>query len=456
MGNTAFSDAQVHPLLSQEPYQAYTYAYPHKHAYRTFAEPKALQEVWQAENRQQLFAYVHIPFCNYRCGFCNLFALGAPSAALVDAYVPALVRQMQSVANALGAHRFTRFALGGGTPSYLTAEQLRELFAQLHQHFQIDTRSIPAGVEIAPEGATRDRIRLFDEVGIDRISMGVQSFNDAELAALARPKQSEQVVAAIDTMRSHSSAEINLDLIYGTPGQTLHSFEQTLRSTLALAPDELYLYPLYVRKLTGLTKLKAKPDSQVAAVVDKLSLYQLACDLLQAEGFTQISTRQFKRPSPKNAAATPMPADYSCQTDGMIGLGAGARSYTQALHYSVDYAVARAPTSAIIAQFNQADAEYFAAAHHGFELNIDEQRRRYVMQSLLQWPGLQLANYQQRFGASAMADFSILQELVALQLARLDQGVLQLTTAGMARADAIGPSLYSDAVKQRIADYELR
>ncbi len=452
MTSTALSLDQAHPLLHQDPYQAYTYAYPHKHAYRSFAAAKSLAQIWQAEDRQQLFAYVHIPFCNYRCGFCNLFALGAPSAELVDAYLPALARQMYAVARALGEHRFTRFALGGGTPSYLSADQLRQLFDQLHQHFQIDTQRIPAAVEIAPEGATVDRIQLFQLLGIDRISMGVQSFNDAELAALARPKQSVQVINAVETMRAHSNAQINLDLIYGTPGQTLTSFEQTLRSTLALAPDELYLYPLYVRHLTGLAKRNAKSSTLQSAEHSKLALYQLACEILQAEGYTQISTRQFKRSGPQASTAA-MP-DYSCQTDGMIGLGAGARSYTQAVHYSFDYAVGRNPTNAIIAHYNQADLQYFSHAHHGFELNADEQRRRFVMQSLLQWPGLQLASYQQRFGTATLSDFPMLEELITLQLAAHDGRLLQLTAAGMARADAIGPWLYSDAVKQKIADYD--
>src|SRR5690242_1120283 len=172
---------------ASSPYQAYAYAYPHKTAYRHLPKPVPLRDLWATEDRSALFAYVHIPFCTYRCGLCNLFALGQPADALVDHYIDQLLRQSAIVGGELGAHRFGRVAIGGGTPTYLTASQLSRLFAAVTRHFTLDLPEVPAGIEVSPETATRDRLRVCREAGIDRVSMGVQSFVDSELKSLARP-----------------------------------------------------------------------------------------------------------------------------------------------------------------------------------------------------------------------------------------------------------------------------
>src|SRR6187431_3711240 len=127
--------------LQLSPYQAYAYAYPHKTAYRDLPTPVDLREQWSGEDRSALFAYVHIPFCTYRCGFCNLFALGNPQSDLVASYVAQLIRQIRVVRDVLGEHRFVRFALGGGTPSYLQPTQLASVLEAVTREFTIDLQS---------------------------------------------------------------------------------------------------------------------------------------------------------------------------------------------------------------------------------------------------------------------------------------------------------------------------
>src|SRR5262245_48977089 len=113
-----------HPLLAGPPFAGYAYAYPHKSAYRPFDAPIPLRDLWAAERRDALFLYVHVPFCEMRCGFCNLFTQARPKADVADAYLAALARQVEQVRDALGDVAFARFAVGGGTPTYLSAGQL--------------------------------------------------------------------------------------------------------------------------------------------------------------------------------------------------------------------------------------------------------------------------------------------------------------------------------------------
>lgn len=430
-------------LLRHGPYQAYSYSYPHKSAYRPLAQPQPLAALWGREDRSALFGYVHVPFCTMRCGFCNLFAMARPDDALVEAYVAALLRQMRALHEALGERRFARFAVGGGTPSYLSAPQLERLLDAAGRVLGVDLQAVPSGIEVSPETASAERLAVCRAHGVQRVSLGVQSFAEHEVQqALARPQQNEVVRGAIERVRRAGFPLLNLDLIYGIAGQTLASWRASLDSALAFAPEELYLYPLYVREHTGLGKLAIRRAGPVADARE--ALYQAACERLLGAGYRQVSMRMFRAPW---APADEGPV-YCCQNDGMVGLGAGARSYTSGLHYSGGYAVERGATRAIVEAYVAQDTAAFAQAWHGFVLDGDEQRRRFVIQSLLTEPGLSHAAYTQRFGSRSLDDLPQLAELSALELADDDGQLLRLNARGVARSDTIGPWLVSPRVHQ--------
>src|SRR5436189_1657273 len=111
----------------RDPYVAYSYSYPHKSAYGPLDPPVALEPLWRAEQRDGLFLYLHVPYCEMRCGFCNLFARSRPRPEEIRAYLASMQRQAERVSEALGPARFSRMALGGGTPTYLGAAALGEL-----------------------------------------------------------------------------------------------------------------------------------------------------------------------------------------------------------------------------------------------------------------------------------------------------------------------------------------
>jgi oxygen-independent coproporphyrinogen-3 oxidase len=219
-------------------------------------------------------------------------------------------------------------------------------------------------------------------------------------------------------------------------------------------PQELYLYPLYVRPGTGLGRADRTWDDL------RLDCYREARRVLLDRGFEQVSMRMFSFPSPSGrgavgegiaAGAGPV---YCCQEDGMVGLGCGARSYTRALHYSREYAVGAAAVRTILADYCARPASAFRAADYGFRLGRDEQRRRYIIQSLLQVAGLSLSHYRQRFECDVFADLPELGELEANELAVTSPDRLQLTSAGLERSDVIGPWLYSRRVVDLMNQYE--
>lgn len=429
-------------ILEGSRYQQYVYGYPHKTAYRPIEPALPLGPLWAGERRDALFLYFHIPFCEQRCGFCNLFTQPVPEDDRVDAYLATLARQTQVVRRALdegGEFAIARAAIGGGTPTLFDAKQLERLL-DLAEH--MGYRGAPMSVETSPETALADRIGVVVGRGADRISIGVQSFLDSEVKAVNRPQKAEDVHKALRVIRDSGVKTLNIDLMYGLPGQTAETWHRSLFEALEYKPEEIYLYPLYVRPLTTLGR------KQVEAVdAHRVGLYEQARDVLRAAGYRQISLRMFKRvDGPETAGVA-----YCCQADGMIGLGCGARSYTKNVHYSSEWAVGARGVRGIIDRWIQRGDAEFAVADYGFVLDADEQRRRWLILSLLSDEGLDLAGYRARFGDELPA----LDELAARGWIERDAQTLRLTPEGLARADMIGPWLFTDAVNQKMATYEL-
>ncbi|MER6995485.1 STM4012 family radical SAM protein [Streptomyces sp. NPDC000410] len=434
------------------PYQSYVYAYPHKTAYRPLADRPALRELWADERKDALSLYLHIPFCEVRCGFCNLFTrIGAPDE-LTTRYLDALERQAMAVRDALGDAdpvRFAAAAFGGGTPTYLDAGELERLCDIAEKRMGADLRAVPLSVETSPATATADRLAVLAGRGATRLSIGVQSFVDEESKAAVRPQRRADVEAALGRIRDARIPVLNIDLIYGIDGQTRASWRRSLDAALAWRPEELYLYPLYVRPLTGLGRLGV--DADAAWDEQRLALYRQGRDHLLAHGYEQVSMRMFRRADTPAQGAD----DYACQTDGMIGLGCGARSYTSGLHYSFDYAVDMRQIRAIIDDYTR--AEDFTRAEVGRRVDRDESRRRHLLQSLLQACGMDVADYRARFGSVPWDDFPT--ELAAFaERGWLEEtgGLLRLTDQGLAYSDALGPELFSPAVRAAMTAYEIK
>lgn len=454
------STADVSAPSAVRPYESYVYAYPHKTAYRPLPERPVLRELWAAEPKNALSLYLHIPFCEVRCGFCNLFTrIGAPEE-LTTRYLDALDRQAVAVREALGDDepvRFAAAAFGGGTPTFLTADELERLCDIAEKRMGADLRAVPLSVETSPSTATADRLAVLADRGTTRVSIGVQSFVDEEARAAVRPQRRAEVEAALGRIRDARIPVLNIDLIYGIDGQTEHSWRTSLDAALAWRPEELYLYPLYVRPLTGLHRLGAAAGPEAEALEQaawdeqRLRLYAVGRDHLLAHGYEQVSMRMFRRAD----APQEGPEDYACQTDGMIGLGCGARSYTAALHYSFDYAVDMREIRSIIDRFTA--AEDFSCAEVGRYVDEAEARRRHLLQSLLQAAGLPVSDYRARFGTDPRADFPAELDRFAAR-GWLDphapEGLLRLSPLGLAHSDALGPALFSPGVRAAMAAYE--
>ena len=436
-------EQQLLDFLSGKPYLNYVYSYPHKTSYRDFEQPRTLHDVWSKEDKRSLFLYVHIPFCEMRCGYCNLFTTTNPQEDLVANYLNALARQAQVTAKFLqDDFHFEQLAFGGGTPTYLSAEQLQTSFNILEQHLKV--KNLPASVEVSPATADHERLALLKERGVERISIGVESFDKDDLKSLGRPQTPDNVANALQQIRDSKIPRLNIDLIYGSANQSLQSWLYSIDQALAWQPEEIFIYPLYIRPLTGLGR-----KHQLEVEDQRLKAYFAARERLLAAGYEQSSMRMFVR------ANTPeQKGRYRCQEDGMIGLGAGARSYTQSLHYSSHYAVGKPQIKQIIQDYNNTSSDGFAQTGYGIEIDLQDQKRRYVLLSLLQIGGFPFSDYQTRYDSDVLEDIPQLHLLEKHQLATIDDNMICLNEKGIAYSDLIGSWLFTDTIRQRMQNWE--
>jgi oxygen-independent coproporphyrinogen III oxidase len=425
--------AELGPL-----YQDYAYGYPHKTAYRTLSPPISLKEAWAGERGARGFLYVHIPFCGMRCGFCNLFTTANPGENGVDAFLGALAREADAAADTVDDVTFVQMAIGGGTPTFLPPRALDDLIGALSARFGVDPHTVPAAIETSPDTLTRAHLDVLSARGFERISIGVQSFIEDETRAMGRPQKPALVNTALSLIRDYRFSRLNIDLIYGAANQTRASWRESLMQALAWAPEEIYLYPLYVRRRTGLDGRVSVEDAH------RLDLYRVGRDILCAHGYTQVSMRAFRRQGIDDSAP-----EFVCQEDCVLGLGAGARSYTRDLHYASDFAVSRAGVNAVLAAYTAQSADDFGFARHGIAVNAEERQRRFVLKSILRQDGLDMARFRALYG-DGVATRAPLQKLTALGLLAAHGGRLRPTETGLEHSDAIAPLFYSADVRARM------
>ncbi len=430
------------------PYVQYMYSYPHKTAYRSL-KGISLTDYTGVLAEKGHGLYLHVPFCQAKCGYCNLFSVTGQSKEAFDTYLDGVKRQCQQYSQILKPCQteFSEFIIGGGTPLLLSEAQLSRVFDLIHSYFVMEDNK-QAAIETAPNQTEIGKLRILKEAGVTRVSMGIQSFSDTELRALGRNHQAKRAREALELLKYMDFPCINVDFIYGIPGQSVDSLLESLQEALSFEPDEIFLYPLYIKHGSGLVYTKVSPDWQHG-----YEQYQKASEFLRASGFRQDSMRRFVKGKKKREFS-------ECGFKTSLALGCGGRSYLGNLHFCTPYAITQDTCLKQLEDFEH--TEDFLVISHGILLSKEEMRRRYVIRHLLIRPGIPLNQYQNHFGSWVMDDFPILKQWVELGFLRIEpsdektdsHGFLTLTELGMGLSDYLGPKLISDNVRERMREWD--
>lgn len=263
--------------------------------------------------------YVHVPFCPFRCAYCD-FDFTTRTGG-IDAYLDALSAEAAAVG---GLARPETVFFGGGTPSLLSGERFEGLVRGLEEAIPVGNAA-EFSIEANPETVTAEKTRLWKDLGVTRVSLGVQTFSDARLAALGRRSKETDARRAWEVLRQ-TGFDLNLDLIYGVPGAGLAEWREDLDAAVLLAPDHVSVYALTVEEKTPLGL--AVRCGKVRPVAEDLSagLYREAVERLAEAGLARYEVSNFARPGRecRHNLHTWRGGEY-------LGLGASAASFIGAV-----------------------------------------------------------------------------------------------------------------------------
>ncbi len=423
----------------ENPYIQYMYSYPHKTAYRRLQNIDIKAFLGYLKNRENSL-YFHVPFCQYKCGYCNLFSLAGQSEELMEQYVEAMERQVAQLLKELPKEiMFEDLTLGGGTPLILPERLLERVFEMAENGLGFDAKGHSVIVETSPNQTTASKLKLLKEHGTTRVSIGVQSFQEEELQALSRFHTVQSANTALELIRKEGFDCLNIDLIYGIPGQTWASLKASLVRALSYAPEEIFIYPLYVKPGTGLYQ-KTERSSET------YELYLHVRDTLRANGYQQQSMRRFVK-AKEDMKITPT----LCGFGNTLSIGCGARSYLGNLHFCTPYAVKQKHCLELLNRYI-GETDYLKV-DFGFLLNEEEQKRRYVIKHILFGTGISKEDYHKHFGGDVLQDFTILKEWIKEGCAKESSEFIRLTEPGVALSDYLGPQLISPEVNRKMKEW---
>jgi oxygen-independent coproporphyrinogen-3 oxidase len=373
--------------------------------------------------------YVHVPFCLKRCAYCD-FATAPYDADSAERYVRRLADELERVPR---ASPLRTIYLGGGTPTALTERQLEFVLERVRERValpKVGGSLVEWTCEANPESLTREKAKLLRDAGVDRVSLGAQSFEEPVLAALGRDHAPKHVFAALELLRDAGFERLSLDLMFAAPGETSAQLERDLEQLAKLELEHVSAYCLTYEPGTPLTRLRA--EGRVTPHDDETELvqYRLVRERLAAAGLAHYEISNFARPGRESQHNL-----VYWRGEEYFGVGLGAGSY--------EFGTRRSSTrelSKYLGEWGSADSrDWLGPPHEAETLEPDAKAREALILGLRLLEGVDSREFAHRFG-SCLDEPNLaatISRLVARGLLERLGAVLRLTPRGLELADEV-------------------
>ena len=382
------------------------------------------------QGKPALGLYIHIPFCKAKCAYCDFYSL-AHSEEKMDAYMAALLRHLEEVAPRAAGMQVDTVYFGGGTPSYLGAARLCRILQTVLRRYDV-ARDAEITLEANPDSAGDwKELRRLRRAGFNRLSLGVQSTDDALLRRIGRIHTYEQVQQAVMAARKAKFTNLSLDLIYGLPGQTMEDWQRTLADAVALGPEHLSCYGLKLEEGTPLWQQRQTltlPDDDAQA---DMYLYTVAA--LGEMGYEQYEISNFAKPG----KASRHNLKY-WRMEEYAGFGPGAHSDFG----GVRYGYVRDIDSYIAGRLVLSESENDSTLARDYE---------YVMLSLRTAAGIDRQTFEKRYRQRFQPMEALFEQYEKAELASRTEGGWRLTPKGFLVSNSIIAALQEALAQQRAA-----
>lgn len=381
--------------------------------------------------------YIHIPFCKKACHYCNFHF--STSFALKDSFINSLIREIDLVASSLTADNKNKsipylcdeivetIYFGGGTPSLLSGDDLNRILEKLHFNFTIK-EDAEITFEANPDDISFSKLEEWKNAGINRLSIGVQSFFEEDLLWMNRAHNAGQALNAVRAALQEGFNNITIDLIYGTPALSDDKWEHNVKLALQLGVPHLSCYALTVEPSTALEKMIKLQKSADVEPEKQASQFLLLTEWMKTAGYEHYEISNFARPGMRSRHNS----GY-WQGKRYLGLGPSAHSF-----------------NGISRQWNVANNALYIKALENNILPIEienltpvQQFNEYIMTSLRTIEGLDLTYIKKKFGDEDVSQIQhFMQPFIESGKVRLQSNIFRLTTEGMLYADGIASSLF--------------
>ncbi len=380
-----------------------------------------------------LSLYIHIPFCAHVCYFCACNKVITRNRKKAQPYLDTLYKEIEQVAKWYSDKRVVnQLHWGGGTPTFISDEQMEELMDKIKQEFNLlDDDSGDYSIEIDPREASYETMQTLRKVGFNRISLGVQDVNPAVQEAVNRIQPTEQTAAVLKSARELGFKSINMDLIYGLPHQTFESFNATLDTVIAMSPDRLSVFN-YAHMPDRFRSQKHINAADLPSPESKLAIHESTINKLLAAGYVYIGMDHFAKPDDELALAQQSGhlhrnfQGYTTHSDcDLVAMGVSAISQIGDVYYQNEHDMTA---------YTEAVESRASAIRRGVKLSTDDHIRRAVITQLICHFELDPTLIEQEFNIDFKEYFS--QEQAELQhftkdgLIQLDGQRITVTAAG--------------------------
>lgn len=269
--------------------------------------------------------YIHIPFCDHICTYCDFPKL-LTKGQRHEAYIESLIRELQHYEKEVGFDEVQTIYIGGGTPTALSIEQLSPLFDYLAQVIHLD-QLVEFSLEANPENLTEEKVRYLISQHVSRFSLGVQTFDETLLKTIGRKHCPQDVHRAVSLLQSYGITNINLDLIYSIPTQTLEQVRRDVEEAISLGVEHISAYSLIVEEHTPLYLAYMKDQLTLTDNELEAQMYQLVMDMLEKNGYHQYEISNFSKAAPS------IHNQWYWRNETYFGIGLGAHGYIDGIRY---------------------------------------------------------------------------------------------------------------------------
>ncbi len=371
--------------------------------------------------------YIHIPFCKHKCNYCNFYSLA--STRYMDQIGDAIINDLIQRKSYLEGQNIETIYFGGGTPSLVETSDIEKILNSIYKYFKVESGA-EITLEANPDDLTPEKLGAFKKAGINRLSIGIQSFRQEDLVFLSRTHSSAQVSQCITDAKHAGFHNLSIDLIYGIPTLTDEGWEENLQKAFSIGIAHISAYSLTIEDKTPLAFMIRKGKTKPVDENLSLSHYSILCRLMEEHGYEHYEVSNFCLPGAYSRHNTAY-----WQGKHYLGLGPSAHSYN---------GISRSWNVANLAKYIESAAA--GEVEQGQELlSPVTQLNEYIMTSLRTIWGCDLVEVRRKFGNES-AEKLLLDALPFIELKQMiyRQGKLVLTPEGRLFTDGISAELFKE------------